>query len=195
MSSSSHREKAAELVKELSSIVKKMSAQLEEKEKLAETAQSRIEELVADIQLKTSKIDRLNRTIKEMREKAETATELMVKNKALQDEVDGIRNQLEKMSETYRELAKEQEASIPVQELLALYIALLEDVFSGQPHAKALFILHGAKKEMAREAITKTAGHEATAIRKALGDLDRAGLIEYDVETGIARLKKRLYSS
>ncbi|MFX1563386.1 MAG: hypothetical protein ACFFDP_08770 [Promethearchaeota archaeon] len=195
MSSDNPHEKAIDLVKELRKIIKDMNTQFEEKEKLAETAQSRIEELVADIQLKTSQIDRLNRTIKEMREKAETATDLMVKNKALQAEIDAIKTQLEKMSATYRELAKEQEATIPVQELLALYVALLEEVFFGQPHAKALFLLHGARQEMTREAITKTAGHEATAIRKALGDLSRAGLIEYDVETGIARLKKRLYSS
>lgn len=195
MSSTSPHEKASKLAKELLSVIKEITAEVEEKEKLATTAQSRIEELMTDIQLKTSKIERLDRTIKEMREKAESATDLMIKNKALQDEMDAIRTQLEKMSETYRELAKEQEASIPVQELLALYIALLEDVFGGQPHAKALFLLHGAKKEMTREAITKTAGHEATAIRKALGDLDRAGLIEYNVETGVARLKKRLYSS
>lgn len=195
MSSSNPHEKAVKLVKELSSIIKEMTVQFGEKEKLAETAQSRIEELMSDIQLKTSKIDRFKRTIKEVREKAETATELMVKNRALQAELDAIKAQLEKMSETYRELAKEQETTIPVQELLALYIALLEDVFGGQPHAKALFLLHGARQEMTREAITKTAGHEATAIRKALGDLSRAGLVEYDVEAGIARLKKRLYSS
>ncbi len=48
---------------------------------------------------------------------------------------------------------------------------------------------------MSRDEITKTAGHEATAIRKALGDLSRADLIDYDVETGKASLKKRLYPS
>lgn len=172
---------------------KENADRLEEEQKLRSTAESRVTELMNDNQMKTSTIERLERTIKELQEEAEGSTEIMVKNRALQSEIDAIRTQLERMSKTYKDLVQEHEASIPVQELLALYIALLEDVFGAQPHAKALFLLHGAKKEMSREAITKTAGHTAVAIRKALGDLSRADLIEYDVESGLARLKKRLY--
>ena len=152
-----------------------------------------INELLEELKLRTATNERLERTINELKESAEQTTDLMVQNRALQSELDGIKTQLEKMSETYKELVSETEAHIPVQELLALYIALLEDVFYAQPHAKTLFLLHGKKKEMTREALVKTAGHEATAIRKALGDLSRAELIDYDVETGKAQLKKRLY--
>jgi uncharacterized phage infection (PIP) family protein YhgE len=180
-------------IKKAESKSKESAKLLEEEQKLRSTAESRVTELMSEIQMKTSKIERFERTIKELKEEADSSTEVMMKNRALQSEIDAIRTQLERMSKTYKDLVQEQEASIPVQELLALYIALLEDVFGAQPHAKALFLLHGAKKEMSREAITKTAGHTAVAIRKALGDLSRADLIEYDVESGLTRLKKRLY--
>ncbi|MFW9830274.1 MAG: hypothetical protein ACFFD8_00635 [Candidatus Thorarchaeota archaeon] len=186
-------DEVSKAVKKIQQIVKAMNKELLEQGGLRTTAETRNEELAEELKLKTATIDRLERTINELKESAEQTTDLMVQNRALQSEIDGIRKQLEKMSETYKELVAESEENIPVQELLALYIALLEDVFYAQPHAKTLFLLHGRKKEMSREEITKTAGHEATAIRKALGDLSRADLINYDVETGKAQLKKRLY--
>ena len=179
--------------KKIQKIVKDMNKELLEEQELRATADARIEELSNELQLKIATIERLERTTNELKTTAEETTDLKTKNKALQAELDAIQTQLEKMSETYKELVSEQEASIPVQELLALYIALLEDVFYAQPHAKTLFLLHGRKKEMTREEIVKTAGHEPTAIRKALGDLSRAELIDYDVEGGKASLKKRLY--
>ncbi len=179
--------------KKIQKIVKDMNNELLEEQELRVTADARVEELSNELQLKIATIERLERTINELKTTADETTDLRTKNKALQAELDGIQTQLEKMSETYKELVSEQEASIPVQELLALYIALLEDVFYAQPHAKTLFLLHGRKKEMTRDEIVKTAGHEPTAIRKALGDLSRANLIDYDVEAGKASLKKRLY--
>lgn len=181
-------------VKKLTAVVKDIMVQMEEQGRLAQTAQSRIDELMRENQLKDSKTERLERTMKEVQEKAQGATDLATKNRALQGELDAIKGQLEKMSQTYRELMAQQKETIPVQELLAIYIHLLEDVFAAQPHAKALFLLHGAKTQMTRTEITKTAGHEPTAIRKALGDLSRAGLVDYDVEKETVRLKKRLYT-
>ena len=180
-------------VKSIQKIVKDVIKELENQRELNTTAESRIAELTRELANKTASNERLERTIGELKESADQTTDLMVKNKALESELNAIKTQLEKMSDTYKDLVAEQEATIPVQELLALYIALLEDVFYAQPHAKTLFLLHGRKKEMTRDEITKTAGHEATAIRKALGDLSRANLIDYNVETGNAKLKKRLY--
>ncbi|MFW9935236.1 MAG: hypothetical protein ACFFDU_07010 [Candidatus Thorarchaeota archaeon] len=180
-------------VKRINKIVRDMNNELLEQQGLNATAETRIEELTNELQNKTATIERLERTISELKESTEQTTDLMVKNRALESELNAIKTQLEKMSDTYKELVSEHEATIPVQELLALYIALLEDVFYAQPHAKTLFILHGRKQVMSRDEIIKTAGHEPTAIRKALGDLSRAELIDYDVETGNAKLKKRLY--
>ncbi|MFX1474827.1 MAG: hypothetical protein ACFFCO_05010 [Promethearchaeota archaeon] len=168
---------------------------------LASNLKSIIKDILADLQARDETIEQLKAkigehktTISELKGETSTIDELRSQNKTLQTELDAIREQLEKMSETYRELVSVDEGiEIPVQELLALYLSLLEDVFSAQPHAKALFILHGQKAEMSRNEIVKAAGHEAAAIRKALGDLARAGLIEYDVERDTARLVKRIY--
>ncbi len=190
-----YTDEVAKAAKRIQKIVKDMNRELLEQRELSLGSKTRIEELTQELQTKDATIERLERTIAELKESSDQTTDLMVKNRALESELNGIKSQLEKMSDTYKELVAEHEASIPVQELLALYIALLEDVFYAQPHAKTLFLLHGRKKEMTRDEIVKTAGHEATAIRKALGDLSRADLIDYDVETGKAQLKKRLYPS
>ncbi len=168
---------------------------------LATNLKNIIKDIVSELQAKDATIEQLKASVEQQKTaiselKGETSSvdELRSKNKALQEELDGIREQLEKMSETYRELVSVDEGiEIPVQELLALYLSLLEEVFGAQPHAKALFMLHGQKAEMSRTEIVKAAGHEAAAIRKALGDLARAGLIEYDVERDTARLVKRIY--
>lgn len=184
---------ASKVTKRVQDFVEEMAMALTEERKLRETAEARIDELVKELETNKSKHERLQRTITELKTSAEEGSQLKEERDALKTELDGIKTQLERMSKTYKELVAEKETTIPVQELLALYIALLEDVFYAQPHAKTLFLLHGRKKQMTRDEITKTAGHEATAIRKALGDLSRADLIEYDVETGNAKLKKRLY--
>jgi len=184
---------ASKVTKTVQDFVEEMASGLTEERKLRETAEARIDELIKELESNESKHERLKRTITELKTSAEEGSKLKEERDAYKTELDGIKTQLEKMSKTYKELVAEKEATIPVQELLALYIALLEDVFYAQPHAKTLFLLHGKKKQMTRDEITKTAGHEATAIRKALGDLARAALIDYDVETGNAQLKKRLY--
>jgi hypothetical protein len=184
---------ASKVTKTVQDFVEEMATGLLEERRLRETAEARIDELMKELESNKSKHERLKRTITELKTSAEEGSKLKEERDMFKSELDGIKTQLEKMSKTYKELVAEKEATIPVQELLALYIALLEDVFYAQPHAKTLFLLHGKKKQMTRDEITKTAGHEATAIRKALGDLARAALIDYDVETGNAQLKKRLY--
>ncbi|MFX0167907.1 MAG: hypothetical protein ACFE89_01010 [Candidatus Hodarchaeota archaeon] len=184
---------ASKVTKTVQDFVEELATAVMEERQLRETAEARIEELMKELESNKSKAERLQRTVNELKVSADEGSKLQTENEALQSELNAIKTQLEKMSTTYKELIAEQEATIPVQELLALYIALLEEVFFAQPHAKTLFLLHGRKKQMTRDEIIKTAGHEATAIRKALGDLSRANLIDYDVEKGNAQLKKRLY--
>ena len=108
--------------KKIQKIVKDMNKELLDEQELRATADARVEELSNELQNKIATIERLDRTINELKTTADETTDLKTKNKALQAELDGIQTQLEKMSETYKELVSEQEASIPVQELLALYI-------------------------------------------------------------------------
>jgi len=170
---------------------------LKEAEKLAVQFRSLVEELVGSVEEHTKELEEAQRRIGELEQedkrREDVVRELEAENRTLKEELGAIQEQLEKMSETYRELVSKQEAQIPVQDLLALYISLVEDVFGAQPHAKVLFLLHGAKTTMTREEITKTAGHEAAVIRKALADLARAKLVDYDLEAGQVKLLKRLY--
>jgi len=176
MSRRDYLKEAKELTGQLTRLVEELVGTVEEHDKELEDARRRIEELES-----------------EDKRREDALKELEAENAKLKEELGAIREQLERMSATYRELVAKQEAQIPVQDLLALYITLVEDVFGARPHAKVLFLLHGAKTTMTREEITKTAGHEAAIIRKALADLARANLVDYDLEAGQVRLLRRLY--
>ena len=76
---------------------------------------------------------------------------------------------------------------------MGIYIALLEKVFAGKPHAKILYLLHGDKAEMTREELTKATGFSPAIVRHSVSELFRADLIKLDEDKGIAQLVNRIY--
>jgi len=66
-------------------------------------------------------------------------------------------------------------------------------VFSGKPHAKILYLLHGDKSKMSREELTKATGFSAAIVLHSLHELARAELIEYNEDEGKAYLINRIY--
>ena len=82
-----------------------------------------------------------------------------------------------------------------VRKVLALSITLLTEVFGAMPHSKLLYLLHGPKGEMSRETLAKSSGISPAVVRKALADLSAAKLVEYDVESGMVKLLRRIYET
>ncbi|MHA1972128.1 MAG: hypothetical protein ACTSW1_03975 [Candidatus Hodarchaeales archaeon] len=104
-----------------------------------------------------------------------------------------LENEFRKVSELFNEISSTKEASLDVKQLLTIYIALLEKVFSGKPHAKILWLLHGDKNEMTRDELTKATGFSAAIVLHSLHELNRAELIEYNEDEGKAILVNRIY--
>jgi len=68
----------------------------------------------------------------------------------------------------------------------------MEEVFSGKAAFKTLAVMHGDKERWTREEIAKSIGVSEIELRKVLGELARADLIDYDEETTICNLKKKI---
>jgi DNA-binding transcriptional regulator GbsR (MarR family) len=111
----------------------------------------------------------------------------------LENEYASLETEFKKMSELFSEISDKEEVSVDIKQLLGIYIALLEKVFAGKPHAKILWLLHGDKKVMTRDELNKATGFSAAIVLHSLHELNRADLISYDEENEKAQLTTRIY--
>jgi len=162
-----------------------------------EKAPLRIEEIVPTIELM---IESLKKTKEELNEKEaalqdreEKLNNANLERQQLEFDYICLETEFKKVSELFSELSGKQESSVSIKELLGIYIALLEKVFTGKPHAKILYLLHGDKAEMTREELTKATGFSAAIVRHSISELHRADLIKFDEDEGKARLVNRIY--
>ena len=114
-------------------------------------------------------------------------------NARMKAELENVYKELGKVSKDFEHLAKQRDQKVSMQEVLALVMTLLVEVFGAQPHSKLLYLLHGQKTDMDRDTLTKASGIAGAVVRKALADLDGAKLVKYDVTTGRVQLLKRVY--
>ncbi|MFX0087940.1 MAG: hypothetical protein ACFFAU_19970 [Candidatus Hodarchaeota archaeon] len=130
---------------------------------------------------------------KEIIEREIRLNQAAINQQQLENEYASLETEFKKISELFSEMSDKEEATLDVKQLLGIYIALLEKVFSGKPHAKILYLLHGDKSEMSREELNKTTGFSAAIVLHSLHELHRADLVFYDEEEGKAKLINRIY--
>jgi seryl-tRNA synthetase len=145
---------------------------------------SEIKDLISKIQKSTlEKVERLEKENSELKDKKEKAEE----------ELSHIKKQLDKLSESFEQISSKKKEAGDVRKMLGILTTLLIDVFGGMAHARLLFIMHGAEREWSREELANASGINIINVRKALADLARADLVEYNVETDQSKLLKRVF--
>ncbi len=147
-------------------------------------------------QLEHDKIKLEEETKKLAKEKQErdqkigTMTEEQMK---LLDEYKKVKVELQKFMKSAVE-AEEAEFNFErIQALLSIFRVLVEKIWQGQPHYKVLSLLHGEKETMTREELKNTTGIGGAFILRAVQELAKVGLLEYDMDTGTVKLISRLY--
>jgi hypothetical protein len=164
----------------------------------------KIEEIIPTIEKVKNTIVTMERELEKKQQDADEKEKLLVEREAKLNEAQMQQRQLEfeyasletefkKISELFSELSEKEEASLDVKQLLSIYIALLEKVFEGKPHAKILYLLHGDKSEMTRQELTAATGFTPAIVLHSLHELNRAELINYDEEESKASLVNRIY--
>ncbi|QEE17657.1 hypothetical protein DSAG12_03494 [Promethearchaeum syntrophicum] len=106
-------------------------------------------------------------------------------------EYESVKEELEKIT---RMASGEDEFRIEdMRATLSIYRVLLEEIYSSQPHFKVLFLLHGATDEMTVDQLKGASGIGGVAILRAIHELNRAELINFDEDTHVAKLIKRFF--
>lgn len=111
-------------------------------------------------------------------------------------QLESVENQMKGLREMYEDLAQERAQDLEIQDLLAIYTVLFEQVFAADPHTKILLLLQGVDKEVwTRDEFVKTTGFTPAAIIKALHDLRNNDIIELNESATEAKLVKKLFDS
>ncbi len=148
------------------------------------------EELKEQLNKKEEEIKEIKTQYEETNSSIEKIKE---QNKEYEEKLAKVEENMKKFREMYEELASEKAKEIDVEELLAIYSILFENVFAANPHTKILLLLQGTdKKEWTRGEIVKTTGIAPAAVLRVLYDLRNNGIIELDDDNKTVRLVQKL---
>jgi hypothetical protein len=81
-----------------------------------------------------------------------------------------------------------------IKALLSIYAVLIEKIWQGQAHYRIILTLHGDKEAMTREEIKNTTGVAGAFVIRAVNELANVDILDYDEETGLVKLKQRLFA-
>ncbi len=179
--------------------------------KLFDDAKNQLEQLPRTILEMLNHYEEMNKTntdlkgrVKEIEEKFSTMQKEHEKEQSSVMEMEAeltkyksryqkVEEQMESFRKMYEDVAQEQKKELDLQELLAIYSILFEQVFAANPHTKVMLLLQGTNKEIwTRNEITMTTGFSPAAVLKTLHDLRNNGIIEMDEASNEIKLLKRI---
>ena len=160
---------------------------LEQHEKELEGEKTRLEAREKQLEGETQKLE------KEKQERDQKIGAMTGEQMKLLDEYEKVKVELQKFAQTSADQEEMELNFERIQALLSIYRVLIEEIWQGQPHYRVLYTLHGEKEEMTREELKNTTGIGGAFILRSVQELANVDLLEYDEDTGTAKLKKRLF--
>jgi seryl-tRNA synthetase len=130
---------------------------------------------------------------KEKQERDQKIGAMSEEQMKLLDEYEVLKVELQKFAQASEDQEEMEFNFDRIQALLSIYRVLIEEIWQGQPAYKILETLHGEKEEMSRDEIKNTTGIGGAFVLRAVQELAKVGLLEYNEDTGTAKLKKRLF--
>jgi chromosome segregation ATPase len=161
--------------------------QLEEEKNKLETEKERLETEKIKLEEATKKLEI------EKQERDRKIGSLTEEQMKLLDEYQKVKVELSKFMKVAEEAENAEFNFEKARALLSIYTVLVSEIWQGQPHYRILLTLHGDKEEMTRDEIKTTTGIGGAFVLRSVQELAKAGLVEYDMETGTAKLKERLF--
>ncbi len=153
---------------------------LESEKKLLETEKLKLEEETKKLELEKNERD----------QKIGSLTEEQMK---LLDEYQNVKIELEKFMKAAEEAENAEFNFEKVRALLSIYSVLVSEIWQGQPHYRILKILHGDKEAMSRDEIKNTTGISGAFVLRAVQELAKVELVDYNMDNQMVKLKKRLF--
>lgn len=156
--------------------------------KMLETEKVALEREKVELELEKQKLEA------EKAEKEQKIGELTSEQLRLIDEYKNLKIELKK----FMKIAQDQEESEynfeRIKALLSITMLLIQEIWQGQPHYRILLTLHGDKEEMTREEIKNTTGISGAMVLRAVHELAKIDVLQYDDEKSLVKLKRRLFA-
>ena len=167
---------------------------LENEKKQLESEKSSLEAEKKLLELDKRKLEESTEKLeKEKKERDQKIGDLTGEQMKLLDEYKKVKIELQKFMTSAEEAEHAEFNFERVRALLSIYSVLVSEIWQGQPHYRILMVLHGQKLTMSREEIKNTTGIAGAFVLRAIQELAKVGLVEYDMDTNIVKLKKRLF--
>ncbi len=161
--------------------------QLENEKSKLEVEKKQLEQDKIKLEEETKKL------AKEKQERDQKIGAMTEEQMKLLDEYKKVKVELQKFMKSAVE-AEEAEFNFErIQALLSIFRVLVEKIWQGQPHYKVLSLLHGEKETMTREELKNTTGIGGAFILRAVQELAKVELVDYEIDTGTVKLISRLY--
>jgi chromosome segregation ATPase len=182
-------------------ILENDKAQLSHDKELLENEKEQLEQATKMLEKDKDNLEREKQLLetdkqkleKEKEEKEQKIGELTSEQLRLLDEYKNLKVELKK----FMKIAQDQEESEfnfeRIKALLSITMLLIQEIWQGQPHYRILLTLHGEREEMTREQLKNTTGISGAMVLRAIHELVKIDLVEYDEERSLVKLKKRLF--
>lgn len=169
--------------------------QLEQATKTLEADKSQLElekaNLENDKKLLEEETQKLEQEKQERDQKIGSLTE---EQKRLLKEYASLKVELKKLAKVAEESQESEFDFERIKVLLSITQLLISEIWQGQPHYRILLTLHGEKEEMSREQIKNTTGISGAMVLRAVHELVKIDVLEYNEDTAMVKLKRRLFS-
>ncbi len=188
-------------VKEVLTTARSEVLNLETEKKQAEEEKSKLEEHEAELEASKTNLEEIKKQLEEETKKLEQDKKerdqkigaMTEEQMRLLDEYEKVKVELKKFAQAAAEQEEMELNFDKIQALLSIYRVLIEEIWQGHAHYRILHVLHGDKEEMNREELKNSTGVGGAFVLRSVQELARVGLLEYDENSGTAKLKKRLF--
>ena len=168
---------------------------LEEEKTQLEQATKMLEQEKRKLEVETKKLEEeTKRLAQEKEERDQKIGQLTGEQLKLLEEYKNLKIELKKFAKIAQDQEEAEFNFERIKALLSITMLLIEEIWQGQPHYRILLILHGDTEEMSREQIKNTTGISGAMVLRAVHELANIGVLEYNEDTSMVKLKKRLFT-
>jgi DNA repair exonuclease SbcCD ATPase subunit len=170
-------------------------ALLEDEKTQLEQATKMLEQEKLKLEVETKKLeDETKRLAQEKEERDQKIGQLTGEQLKLLEEYKNLKIELKKFAKIAQDQEEAEFNFDRIKALLSITMLLIEEIWQGQPHYRILLTLHGDTEEMSRDQIKNTTGISGAMVLRAVHELANIGVLEYNEDTSMVKLKKRLFT-
>jgi len=169
--------------------------QLEQATKTLEADKSQLEFEKASLESDKKNLEEETKKLEqEKQERDQKIGSLTEEQKRLLKEYASLKVELKKLAKVAEESQESEFDFERIKALLSITQLLISEIWQGQPHYRILLTLHGDREKMSREQIKNTTGIAGAMVLRAVHELAKIGVLEYDEDTAMVTLKKRIFA-